>query len=463
MQKQKSIGAPMSVGSLADQIEAFGLEIASLEDESRACVDVDPAVPARPRQVVGRMRDQLRAAHDELATQLDQLAHANGLLEAERQRYKDLFDRGADPQFVTDRMGVLLDLNAAALALLGKGAAFVRGKPLSVYVARETMESYRNAITRVSSGQLVEARVRMKGSTPTPPRMRLRGWLTSNPHRVLWVATAETDPAVELRRAAATAAAAVSRASLAEGVDIGPDLSTEEEAGPPSDVERLLAAVSHEVRSPLHTILAWTSLLRRGRISLKERDRALDVIERNVMLQAGSLEGLLDVSRLATRGIEIERRRVDLAALVIFAADAVKPLALESGIDLNLDVDPGVEVHGDEMRLTQVAMNLLSNALKFTPPSGTIVVRLRRRGEQATLSVIDSGVGFEPDATGRIFECFVQETAGVKTKSGMGLGLFIAKKLVELHGGEVSAYSEGPDRGATFAVLLPVAREAPAA
>lgn len=455
MFQTKNADAHASSLITAEKIEEFSAEVSRLE-QARATLGDDSS-----RHHVDRLHEQLRHAQEELVTQLEQVSQANVVLESERARYRDLFDRAPDAHFVTDRMGVIYEVNDAAVKLLGKPPSYLRGKPLSVYVTRETVEEYRLAVGRVASGSLVEARVRLSATGPSgaAPWVRLRGWLTNNTHRVLWVATSEVSSPVELKRAAAAVAAAASVLAPSVQTEVSPP-AEEEDAAPPSHMERVLAAVSQELRGPLHVVLGWTNLLRQGRVPAKQRERALEVIERSVMMQAAMLEGLLDVSRLTAHGLDLELAPIDLATLLHFAADAAAPLADQAGIALRVEVDALTFVRGDSVRLTQVVMNLVSNALKFTPPGGHVTVRLRAKDGLAVLSVIDSGDGIRQGALENIFECFAQDCEGSKAKAGMGLGLFLVRKLVELHGGTVSAMSDGLGRGATFVVTLPIAAAA---
>lgn len=426
----------------AEAIQAFADEVSRLEQAWPTLEDA-----SAHGRYIDRLHQQLRHAEEELVTLLEQVSSTNVMLDGERRRYRDLFDRAPDAHFVTDRKGIIQEVNTAAAALLGKEATYLRGNPLSVYITRETVQEFRSAVGRVESGNLVEARLRLSvgGPNGSPAWARLRGWLTNITDRVLWVATLEMTPPGELQRAA-TAAARALDPSVAEAADLPLDRAS-----------HTLAAVTHELRGPLHVVLAWTNMLRQGRVPPAQRERALEVIERNVKLQSSILEGLLDVSQLALHGIELDVAPMDFAALLQFAADATTPLAEQAKVDLLCELDAPTFVSGDSVRLMQVVMNLVSNAIKFTPAGGRVTLRLRAAGGSAVFSVIDSGAGIRSEALESIFECFVQDTVGTKKKSGIGLGLYLVRKLVELHGGTVTATSDGPGRGATLVVMLPLA------
>ncbi|HEU4409896.1 MAG TPA: response regulator [Polyangiaceae bacterium] len=219
--------------------------------------------------------------------------------------------------------------------------------------------------------------------------------------------------------------------------------------------DEFLAFVSHELRAPLNAILGWSQILRADGLGEEKRRRALEVIETNAGVQAKLIDDLLDVGRITAGKLRLQVGPTPLAGAVRAALDLVRPAAEAKGIALAASLDDVGEVQGDEGRLQQVAATLLSNAVKFTPEGGRVAVRLGRRGAHVELSVEDNGRGIAPEFLPHVFDRFRQaDGAG---GGGLGLGLSVVKSLVELHGGTVRAESEGPGRGARFAVLLPAA------
>jgi PAS domain S-box-containing protein len=219
-----------------------------------------------------------------------------------------------------------------------------------------------------------------------------------------------------------------------------------------------VAMLSHELRTPLTAMLGWVVSLRTGRLGPEQTARALESLERNTRHQARLIDDLLDVSRIVAGKLAIDRRPLDLRDVVDLAVDSVRPDAERKPLDLSY-TSPAAEIPvlGDAMRLQQVAINLLANAVKFTPPAGHVGITLDREGAVARLTVTDSGQGIEPDVLPHVFETFRQaDTSSTRRYTGLGLGLAIVKHFVELHGGRVEARSEGPDRGATFTVTLPI-------
>ena len=222
--------------------------------------------------------------------------------------------------------------------------------------------------------------------------------------------------------------------------------------------DEFLATMSHELRTPLNAILGWATLLQRGTDSAS-MERGLATIERNARTQARLIEDVLDVSRIISGKLRLEVRTLDGMAVARAAVDVVRPAAEAKQVQLILEegAGQGIELVGDADRLQQVIWNLVSNAVKFTPPHGTVTVRLERDGRVARIAVEDTGSGIESKHLPFIFERFRQvDSSSTRSYGGLGLGLAIVRHLVELHGGSVEAESQGPGRGSKFTVLLPL-------
>lgn len=228
--------------------------------------------------------------------------------------------------------------------------------------------------------------------------------------------------------------------------------------------DQFLATLSHELRTPMSAVLGWLHLLRSGKLPRDRHAQALETIERNAHLQNQLINDLLDVSRIITGKLAIERERMHPAAVVAAAIEAVNPQA--AARDIAIRLSPAEEmpfVFGDPNRLQQVVINLLVNAVKFSPPRGEIDVAMRSRANGVEIEVTDRGEGIASDVLPHVFDRFRQADASITRKhGGMGLGLAIARHIVELHEGNVRARSDGPGRGATFAVWLPALHEAAA-
>jgi signal transduction histidine kinase/ActR/RegA family two-component response regulator/PAS domain-containing protein len=221
--------------------------------------------------------------------------------------------------------------------------------------------------------------------------------------------------------------------------------------------DEFLAIVSHELRTPLNAILGWVKMLRDG-LAEEKRARALETIERNARAQAQLIEDLLDVSRIVSGKLRLDVEPVDLPLVIERAVETVRPAAAAKNIDIRLVLDPKASpVLGDPERLQQVIWNLLSNAVKFSPKGRDVLVILRKRDSSVDVVIEDNGQGIEPSFLPHVFERFRQaDPSTTRTKTGLGLGLAIVRNLIELHGGTVTAESEGVGRGATFCVCLPI-------
>jgi PAS domain S-box-containing protein len=222
--------------------------------------------------------------------------------------------------------------------------------------------------------------------------------------------------------------------------------------------DEFLATLSHELRTPLTPILGWTVMLRSGNLDQPSILRGLEVIERNVRAQTQLIGDLLDVSRIITGKLRLEVRPIDLAPVVEAGVDAVRSSAEAKEIAVELDLPAGLPpVLGDPDRLQQVVWNLVSNAVKFTPQHGRIVVRLAKEDTHVALQVRDSGKGITPEFLPFVFDRFRQaDSTSTRSHGGLGLGLAIVRHLVELHGGTVHAASDGEGGGAVFTVSLPL-------
>ena len=222
--------------------------------------------------------------------------------------------------------------------------------------------------------------------------------------------------------------------------------------------DEFLATVSHELRTPLTAILGWTTLLRMDKIEEDKRQRAIETIERNAKAQAQLIEDLLDISRIITGNLRLNSKYIEFGSVIQTAIDSIRPAIDAKNILLHVVLDPTAnKIKGDPTRLQQVIWNLLSNAVKFTPKGGNIEIRLGRSGSDAQLTVADSGEGIDPGFLPYVFDRFLQADGSITRKhGGLGLGLAIARNLIEMHGGQIEASSAGLGKGSTFTVTLPL-------
>jgi signal transduction histidine kinase len=222
--------------------------------------------------------------------------------------------------------------------------------------------------------------------------------------------------------------------------------------------DEFLATLSHELRTPMNSILGWIKLLNSGTLNSETASRALETIERNAKMQAQLIEDILDVSRIITGKLQLQMQPVALDAIVQTAAETLLPAIRAKNIKFHMAIEQDTRpVLGEATRLQQVVWNLLSNAVKFTQPQGEITISLEQREASVRLQVKDDGQGIAPAFLPYIFDRFRQADGSTTRKQGgLGLGLSIVQRVVELHNGTVKAESPGEGKGATFTLEFPV-------
>jgi PAS domain S-box-containing protein len=240
-------------------------------------------------------------------------------------------------------------------------------------------------------------------------------------------------------------------------------LAAAEEAGRVKD--QFLATLSHELRTPLNAVVGWVQMLEAGDYPADWVPHAIEVIGRNARLLSQLIEDILDVSRIITGKFAVERRPVLVPQLVEAAVSAVLPIAAAKQVALQNEVPAELpSIDGDPRRLQQVLGNVLSNAIKFTPAGGRVRVRSRLSEHELMLEVVDTGIGIDRDFLPFIFERFRQgDTTATRAHGGLGLGLAIARHLVEQHGGSMIAESDGPGSGTTIRIAVPLPAAVPVA
>src|SRR5688572_15031763 len=225
--------------------------------------------------------------------------------------------------------------------------------------------------------------------------------------------------------------------------------------------DEFLATLSHELRTPLTSLLGWSSVLREAKRDEKVLNQGLDAIDRNARVQAQLIDDLLDVSRIVSGKLNLDVRPLDISSVTRAAINVVRPAADAKNITLDYSAEPGLgAISADSARLHQIVWNLLSNAVKFTPQGGKIAVRVQQERSHVKLTVQDTGQGIDAEFLPRVFDRFRQaDSSTTRSFGGLGLGLAIVRHLVELHGGTVSAESEGVGKGATFSATFPLLKD----
>jgi PAS domain S-box-containing protein len=352
-----------------------------------------------------------------------------------------------------DLNGIVRSWNAAAVRMFGYTAAEIVGKPIRLLIPADRQTEEDEILARLRQGLRIEhfetirrakdGRLLDVSLTVSPVR--------DSTGRVVGASKIARDISDQKR-------AAAERERLLEAERVA--RAEAERASRLKD--DFVAMVSHELRTPLNAMLGWTQLMTQARNDPAVIARGLDVLARNTRQQAQLISDLLDISRIVAGKLQLDARTVDLRSIVGQSCETLEEEARGKGVQIEAVLDEGASiVWGDPSRLQQVVSNLLSNAIKFTQRGGRVRVSLRFDGARARVEISDNGAGIRPDSLPHVFDRFHQADRSITRRfGGLGLGLAIVKHLVELHGGEVQAASEGEGKGATFTVTMPVVGDA---
>jgi PAS domain S-box-containing protein len=351
---------------------------------------------------------------------------------------------------------IVRHLNAAFTHLVGKEAAELIGRPFAEAVPEGEENGCLPLLDRVYRTGKPEIVIEQEHCHTTPPVY----WSYS-----VWaILGAEERPVgVVIQVTDATEVAIFRKESVAMNEQLLLGAARQHELTETAEranqlKDEFLATLSHELRTPLTSIIGWSEMLGNSSLDPVNSLRAIEVIRRNARMQVQMIDDLLDVSRIITGKLRLTVQPVDLGTIIIAAVDGLRPAADAREIHLHLQLDaPAVQVSGDPDRLQQVTWNIISNALKFTPKGGSVIVRLERSESQVEVTVSDTGQGIAPEFLPHVFDRFRQADATItRAFGGLGLGLAIVRQLVELHGGTVRVESEGEGLGSTFTISLPV-------
>ena len=414
-------------------------------------------------RVLQRALAELRATQEEVLEQNRALVGAQSALDAERLRYRELFEAAPDGYLVTDRAGLVFEANRAARALLGDGVA---GQPLALLVAAEQRPAFQTTLAALHEHRRIESeefRLTPLGRPAFEAAMTAAQEPGAAGMQIRWLVRDVSERKrmeAQLRAAKQTAEKAEAEAEQANRAK-----------------EQFLAVLSHELRTPLTPAVLGLSLFK-DRLHLDPDLReALEMVCRNVEIQARLIDGLLDVTRISQGKLEIQKQVVELGTVIQAAVDLCKP-DIEAR-RLKFGVDPGSAmpcwVEADVPLLQQLFWILFESAIACTPLGGCVGIRMRREEgrlseEQVpgasllpppqscvTVEIRDSGMGIEPASLQRVFDDFEHaERSLTEQFGGLGSGLAISKAVVGLHGGSISVASEGRGKGATFCVRLPL-------
>jgi PAS domain S-box-containing protein len=367
-----------------------------------------------------------------------------------------LVESAEDAIISKDVDGIVTSWNPGAESLFGYTAAEMIGKPIAILIPSNYVDEEPRILEEIRRGRRIShfetKRIRKDGSvidvslTVSPIRDSLGRVIGAS--KIARDITPAKSAEIRLREALRDAQDARQQAEAAR--------KHAEEANSAKD--EFLATVSHELRTPITAILGWTRMLESGVVDAEHQKSAFQIIDRNARAQAQLIEDLLDISRIISGKLRIEFKTVELGSVISSAIDSLRPAIEAKGIHLEeASSDSTGLIVGDAQRLQQVLWNLLSNAIKFTERGGKVRIEMKRVESKVELSVMDTGIGINRTFLPYVFRRFSQADPSItRSNSGLGVGLAIVKSLIELHGGRVSAFSEGEGKGATFRIELPI-------
>lgn len=442
------------VGALASRVD----KIAAAEGTSGSTCSEEA------REVLQLEHEALLMADEELRVQLDELHRSEEQLGAQLVRYKSLFINSLHAYVVTDGHGYIQEANEEFAHLLAVDVGSLTQESLATYVSPVDTARFIGQLGSLASLMHASFCVSfmVRDGAPISVSVAVRVLPEGG---LLWcVEPVEDRPATH------------SLVPPAPGAPIEPAQywelderyrrerrAREQLEAANAAKDRLLAVVSHDLRTPLNSMLGWTQLIKRTAGNGPVRERALEAIERSGRAQTELINQLLDFTRIAAGKLRVSLESVDLAKVVATVTEAIEPVAAARGVHLRLLLprEP-VVIKADRLRLEQIASNLLGNAVKFTGRRGEVVVRVAVDLDGLALfEVRDNGMGIPPQLLPKIFDRFSQGTQS-QASEGLGLGLFIVRELVQLHFGTIEAHSAGLNLGSTFVVRFPSVRaEAP--
>lgn len=440
----------------------------SLRESAPAKSDAERHWVSLALQELDVAHEELRVVEEELHTQADELSATYSALEFERRRYRDLFQGAPAPYLVTDGTGVVLEANRLACQLLNIDSHFVVGKPLSLFIAGEDRPLMRDVLGLVVSSAEVssfELHLLPRGSThgrSMTASVRRASGESAPPSAFRWILHDRSAARSGNNPPAVTSADPQASSQVAATQVLRQQL--EHERLRRVDAERelwrrndQLAFVAHELRNPLNSTAGWLEILSQEGTGLTSREHVLGVLTRNIKTLARMVDELVDQTRIVQGVVVLESEDTDFRAIFERVCDDALGMAHAERLQFTSRIDSGVGiVHCDAYRLQQALGNVLGNAIKFTSSDGGAVrFDASIRGNRLECVVCDTGPGIASGHLNTIFEPFVRvDEHGAS--AGLGLGLNIARKLIELHGGTITAESDGLGRGATFRISLPL-------
>jgi len=404
----------------------------------RSCAEARIARRRKKQPAASSLSAELEVHRVELELQNEELRTASDVAETALARYTEVFDFAPIGYAVLDAGLQIREINHAGAALLGAERARLVGTRLAVHAARTGLPALHDLLDQArTAGRSVQAELELvRGGQPWQARVTAAALPRGDASLLI-----AFDDVTEARR---------------KEIELASSELALREANQRKD--DFLAMLSHELRNPLAPILTCVATLRLVEPGTEQASRMLDIIERSTNHMTRLIGDLLDVTRINTGKIQIERVPVELVGLVSGAVAGARLVLERRKLQLEARLPAGeLWTQGDPVRLTQILSNLLTNARKFTPDGGRVTVSLARIDKRAVIRVRDTGIGIERSEIPALFQPFVQASQGLdRSRGGLGLGLAVARGLLELHGGRISIHSQGPGRGTEVTFDLPV-------
>lgn len=398
---------------------------------------------------------ELQVHELELEAQNRELRETQQALERSRDRFVDLYDFAPIGYMSLDRHGIIREINLTGASLLGYERAYLLDLPFIQHVAKPDLARFLRHLhaCRQYGRAVTELTLLTKEGSELPARFDSRATAASEETGAYFL-TAITDIS-EQRYTEELCKMHRELEQRTKELEIANQALREAD----QRKDEFLAMLGHELRNPLAPIRNAVRAMQRLNPSESRYEQMREMIDRQVTHLSRLVDDLLDISRITRNQVQLRRQLVELASIVAQATETVQPLmeARRHQFTVRLPPDPPVWLQADPSRLAQVIENLLANAAKYTPDGGQIELTAELSGPEVILRVADNGIGISPELLSRIFDLFAQADQGLdRQQGGLGIGLTLVKKLVELHGGRIEAHSEGPAQGSEFVVRLPL-------
>lgn len=433
----------------------------------RASADDEPLghFAANALHEIDLAHEQLRVAEEELHAQADEILAMRARLDRERRLYGELFDAAPEAYLVTDDRGMVLEANRRAALLIQLDPALLVGKPLVALVAHDDRSAFYNVLEAASDAVFhCELRIVPRNASEAlwVSLSAQRGVRDASTTCIRWLIRSIEHEKEEQARQCAEAERLRERIrclgleadairQLAENERDKRERAEQHE----KLMSQALAEAAHELRSPLSSIAGWIKMIDEGLLEEPTSARALQSMTRSVGSMVRIVENLIDHARAENHQLALKMVRLNVVRLLIELMEDLKPLAELKKIRFIFSAESHLlELQGDPWRLRQLFRNILGNAIKFTPENGSVQIATSTTAQHAQIVIRDSGRGIPADALDRIFTPFAQVGAPGTRHTGLGLGLSIAQRLAELHGGAIRAESKGVGQGSTFTVQL---------